>query len=102
MKNTDRLFIDKFDNFIFTVRKILYYGDTSASLQPKDPKHDRLRFINYFSDETGYYDAGENLIDFSDDTDLKDIFADLYTYRAIQLFNILIYLVKIYCCIHFS
>lgn len=84
MKNTDRLFIDKFDNFIFTVRKILYYGDTSASLQPKDPKHDRLRFINYFSDETDYYDAGENLIDFSDDTDLKDIFADLYTYRAMS------------------
>ena len=84
MKNMDRLFIDKFDNFIFTVRKIVYFGNTSSKLQPADPKHDRLRFINYFSDTSDIYNADEKSIDFSIDNNLKDSFADLYTYRAMS------------------
>ena len=84
MANNDRLFIDRFDNFIFTIRNILYFGDTKSDVQPKNPKHDRLRFINYFSNEKEYYSASEKLIDFSDNTDLKDVFADIYTYKAMS------------------
>jgi hypothetical protein len=80
--NSDRLFIEKFDNFIFTVRKIIYFGNTNKGLQPNDPKHDRLRFINYFGTDDEYYDPSVNSLDFSKDDVLKDEFANIYTYKS--------------------
>lgn len=83
--NNDRLFIDKFDNFIFTVRKMIYFGDTDKDIQPKDPKHDRLRFINYFGNDNEYYDASVDIFDFANDDRLKDEFANIYTYKAMSI-----------------
>ena len=49
--NKDRLFIKKYDNFIYAIRNIVYFGNAKKSSGIPDPKHDRLRFINYFGSE---------------------------------------------------
>lgn len=82
MQNNDRLFIDKFDNFILTVRNIIYYGDTKKCIMPIDPKHDRQRFIRYFNDNTIYYDTLNDSFRFQNDYTLKYEFALLYTYKS--------------------
>lgn len=83
-KNNDRLFIDKFDNFIFSVRRMLYYGDTNKGLQPKDPKHERLRFIRYFGTNDNYYNSKNYSFYFSDDDKLKDEFSNIFTYKSLS------------------
>ncbi len=85
MQNNDRLFIDKFDNFILTVRNIIYYGDTKKCIMPIDPKHDRQRFIRYFNDNTIYYDTLNDSFRFQNDYTLKYEFALLYTYKSIGI-----------------
>lgn len=85
MKNADRLFIEKFENFILTVRNIIYYGDTKKSVLPIDPKHDRQRFIKYFSSDniTKYYNTKNNSFSFQNDIKLKYEFALIYTYKSL-------------------
>lgn len=84
---TDRTFIEKYDSFIFTVRKILYYGDAYADSQPTDPKHDRWRFINYFGYDINheFYDTSNDTFDFDNDDMLKDEFANIFCYKSLNI-----------------
>lgn len=84
---TDRTFIEKYDSFIFTVRKILYYGDAYADSQPTDPKHDRWRFINYFGYDINheFYDTSNDTFDFDNDDMLKDEFANIFCYKSVNI-----------------
>lgn len=84
-KSNDRIFIDKFDNFLFTIRKMIYFGDTNSAMQPKDPKHDKQRFINYFGamSNESYYD--NKSFSFSNDDKLKDEFANIYMFKSMNI-----------------
>ncbi len=83
--NNDRLFIDKFDNFIFTFRRMLFFGDTNSKIQHGNPKHDRNRLINFFFDEENdYYDLNSNTINFSETEKLKELFSEIYSYKAMS------------------
>lgn len=85
MAKNDRLFINKFDNFIYTIRKIIYFGDVTQ--QKNIPtKHEKKRFIDYFGWEskTEYYEKSNYLFDFSNDSRLKDEFANLYSYKSMS------------------
>lgn len=84
-KNKDRLFIEKFDNFIFSIRRMLYYGDTNKHIQPNDPKHERLRFIKYFGTEENYYDPKNYSYTFFSDDNLKDDFSNIFTYKSMSI-----------------
>lgn len=83
----DRTFIDKYDSFIFTIRRVMYYGDTNIKMQPTNPKHDRWRFINFFGFEMNheYYDSDNDTFDFDNDNKLKDEFANTYCYKSINI-----------------
>lgn len=83
----DRTFIDKFDSYIFTIRRILYFGDTNKNIQPSDPKHDRWRFINVFGAETNkeYYNSKKDVFEFGDDSRLKDEFANIYSCKSLTV-----------------
>lgn len=85
MYTSDRLFVSKFDNFILTVRNIIYYGDTKKSVLPIDPKHDRMRFIKYFNTDYEYYDTKDDSFNFQNDLKLKYEFALIFTYRSLGI-----------------
>lgn len=80
----DRLFINRFESFVFTVRKILYFGDTKKSIQVTDPKHDRNRFIKYFGTDFEYYNVKNNEFDFNNNTKLKSEFSLLFSYKSVN------------------
>lgn len=84
MQSNDRLFIDKFENFIMTVRSIIYYGDTGKENLPINPKHDRQRFIKFFSSDFEYYDSKKDSFQFQNDFKLKYEFSLIYTYKAVS------------------
>lgn len=84
MAGYDRLFIKNFDNYIYTIRKIIYFGNAIKSASAPNPKHEKIRFVNYFGWETNeqYYNSSDHSFNFSNDSRLKDEFANIYTYKS--------------------
>lgn len=87
MASTDRIFINKFNGFVYTVRNMIYYGNAVEGGDIPNPKHERMRFVNVFGWESGeeFYDSKNYSFYFSNDEHLKDEFANIYTYKSMQI-----------------
>ena len=89
--NNDRLFLTKYDSFIYAIRKIIYYSnvidDPQIGNKKINTKHDKRRFVEYFGWESTepYYNKNDSCLAFSNDSSLKDEFAYIYTYSSMSV-----------------